>query len=135
MSGLGNRYKVYSLSFSGSLAKPNWVFKVINCHGESNKEKNALTQWHMIEYQLFDWTIGNFFWTFSVWNWNVLCYNKNTWQRREQFLSPLPCLLFPSLLVCMEKRWRRVVQFKFLYWKSSWLKINCGSRNILLKSQ
>lgn len=54
MSGLDNRYKVYSLSFSGSLAKPNWVSKVINCHGESNEEKNALAQWHMIEYQLFD---------------------------------------------------------------------------------
>ena len=61
VSGFDDKFKVHSLMFSGSQAKPNGISKVY-CYRKVDREIHTLALWHMIGHQLFvSESTGNIF--------------------------------------------------------------------------
>ena len=75
-------------------------------------------------------TTGVFVKTFQ--NFQNRYFLCNTSRRLLQNFQTI--LILPALLVCRDKRGRRVNQFRILCWKSFWLTVHWGFRNTLMQS-
>ena len=79
-----------------------------------------------------DPTKGVFMKTFQ--NFQNRYFLSNTLRAGSEFIdnSDSSCPLFLALLVCRDKKGKRVDQLRILWWKYSWLTMDWGSRNTLI---